>query len=149
MIGIVLIAHAHIAGEMLAAAEHVLGKQSLIATLNVEDSDQPDLIQDEMSKLIRQTDTGDGVFILADMFGGTPCNVALSHFVSSRVEIMSGFNLPSLIKALSLRQQTNDINALARDVVVSGQQYMCLASDYMIKHQEGGCGPAVSDQADA
>lgn len=134
MIGIVLIAHARIAAEMLEAAEHVLGKQPLIATLNVEDSDQPDLLQDELAKLIRQTDTGDGVFILADMFGGTPCNVALSCAEPGRVEVLSGFNLPALIKALSLRQENPDIHTLVHDVAVAGQQYICLASDYLGQH---------------
>ncbi len=134
MIGIVLIAHARIAAEMLEAAEHVLGKQPLIATLDVENSDRPDQLQDELAKMIRQTDTGDGVFILADMFGGTPCNVALSCAEPSRVEVLSGFNLPALIKALSMRQESPDIKTLARDVAVAGQQYICLASDYLEQH---------------
>ncbi len=132
MIGVVLIAHAKVASEMLAAAEHVLGKQSLIATLNVEDSDKPELIQQQLASMIRQTDIGDGVFVLADMFGGTPCNVALSCADQTKVEILSGFNLPALIKALSLRQETRDIHDLAREVVASGQQYMCLASEYTV-----------------
>lgn len=149
MIGIVLIAHANIAGEMLAAAEHVLGKQSLIATLNVEDSDKPDLLHDQLTALIRQSDTGDGVFILADMFGGTPCNVALSCIEQTNIEILSGFNLPALIKALSLRQQSNNIQELAREIVTSGQQYMCLASDYMARHDKPGCSPAKGDLPDA
>lgn len=133
MIGIVLIAHNHIAGEMLAAAEHVLGKQSLIAILDVEDSDKPDLVREELVSLIRQNDTGDGVFILADMFGGTPCNVAISCAEPGRIEILSGFNLPSVIKSLSLRQHTRDVMALAKDVVAAGQQYMCLASEYLLR----------------
>lgn len=137
MIGIVVIAHNHIAGEMLAAAEHVLGSQSLISILDVEDSDRPDLVRDELSGLIRQNDTGDGVFILADMFGGTPCNVAIGFAEPGRVEILSGFNLPSLIKTLSLRQQTRDVMALAKDVVAAGQQYMCLASEYLLRQEEG------------
>lgn len=134
MIGIVLIAHARIAAEMLEAAEHVLGKQPLIATLNVENSDRPDQLQGELVKLIRQTDTGDGVFILADMFGGTPCNVALSCAEPSKVEVLSGFNLPALIKALTMRQENPDIKTLAHDVAIAGQQYICLASDYLNQH---------------
>jgi len=136
MIGVILIGHAQIAGEMLVAAEHVLGKQSLVATLNVEDSDKPELIQQQLSTLIRQTDTGDGVFVMADMFGGTPCNVALSCADQTNVEILSGFNLPAVIKAISLRQKTKDVHELAREVVASGQQYMCLASQYTV--QENG-----------
>jgi len=142
MIGMVLIAHARIASEMLAAAEHVLGKQSLIMPLNVEDSDRADQLHDELLQMIRQIDTGDGVLILADMFGGTPCNVALSVVSLGCVEVVSGFNLPSLIKALSLRQKPGTLNQLAREVASSGQQYICLASDYMLKHEAGGCSPA-------
>jgi len=133
MIGIVLIAHARIASEMLEAAEHVLGKQPLLMHLNVEDSDQPDHHHEELMQILRQIDTGDGVLILADMFGGTPCNVALSVVDESRVEVISGFNLPSLIKAISLRQKSGSLHELAREVVSSGQQYIRLASDYMIK----------------
>lgn len=132
MIGIILIAHNHIAGEMLAAAEHVLGEQSLISILDVENSDRPELVQQELASLIRQNDTGDGIFILADMFGGTPCNVAIGFAEPGRIEILSGFNLPSLIKSLSLRQQTRDVTSLAKDVVAAGQQYMCLASEYLL-----------------
>jgi len=140
MIGIVLIAHTRIASEMLAAAEHVLGKQSLIMSLNVEDSDQPDQLHEQLLQILRQTDTGDGVLILADMFGGTPCNVALSVVGEGNVEVLSGFNLPSLIKAISLRQQPGSLHELASEVLSSGQQYIRLASDYMIKqpHQESG-----------
>ena len=109
MIGIVLIAHARIASEMLEAAEHVLGKQSLIMSLNVEDSDQPDQLHEQLQQMIHQTNTGDGVLIFADMFGGTPCNVALSVISEGSVEMVSGFNLPSLIKAISLRQQPGNL----------------------------------------
>jgi len=140
MIGIILIAHNHIAGEMLATAEHVLGEQPLISILDVEDSDRPDLVHDELTDLIRQNNTGDGVFILADMFGGTPCNVAISCAEQGKVEVMSGFNLPSLIKSLSMRQQTSDLTALAKDVVAAGQQYMCLASEYMLQQAGEGDG---------
>jgi len=147
MIGIVLIAHARIASEMLVAAEHVLGKQSLIMALNVEDSDQPDRLHEQLLQMVRQSNTGDGVLILADMFGGTPCNVALSVINEGNVEVISGFNLPSLIKAISLRQQSDSLHELAHEVVSSGQQYICLASDYMIKDDDCECRPATGDQS--
>ncbi len=145
MIGIILIAHANIAGEMLTAAEHVLGKQSLVATLNVENSDQPGLLHDQLTQLICQSNTGDGVFILADMFGGTPCNVALSCAEQAHVEILSGFNLPALIKALLFRQQTHDLKELAHEIMSSGKQYICLASDYMTEHGKPGCSSGKDD----
>lgn len=137
MIGMILIAHARIADEMVVAAEHVLGKQPLLASLNVVDSDKPDQLQDELSQLIRQTDTGNGVLILADMFGGTPCNVALSCAEPGRVEVLSGFNLPALIKALSLRTQSDDLKEIASDVLQSAQQYICMSSSYLESRNEG------------
>jgi len=146
MIGIVLIAHARIASEMLTAAEHVLGKQSLIMPLNVEDSDRPDQLHEELLQMVRQTNTGDGVLIFADMFGGTPCNVALSVINEGNIEVISGFNLPSLIKAISLRQQPGSLHDLAREVTSSGQQYICLASDYMVKSHDQECRPDDGDQ---
>ena len=149
MIGIILIAHARIASEMLVAAEHVLGKQSLIMSLNVEDSDRPDQLHDQLQKMLQQTNTGDGVLIFTDMFGGTPCNVALSLISEGNVEMISGFNLPSLIKAISLRRQPGSLHELAREVVSSGQQYICLASDYMLKHHDRECRPTEDDQPDA
>jgi len=131
MIGIVLIGHAHIAREMIAAVEHVLGEQPLLKALDAPDSDQPDLLRRQLIDLIRQCDAGNGVLLLADMFGGTPCNVAMSCLNEFNVEIISGFNLPTLIKAVSLRRQQVQLSDLAAEVVVSGQQYICRASDFM------------------
>ncbi|MDT8375381.1 MAG: PTS sugar transporter subunit IIA [Mariprofundaceae bacterium] len=149
MIGIVLIAHARIASEMLAAAEHVLGKQSLIMSLNVEDSGRPEQLHEQLLQMIRQINTGDGVLVFADMFGGTPCNVALSVINEGSVEMISGFNLPSLIKAISLRQQPVSLHELAREVVESGQQYICLASDYMLRHDDQECRQTKGDHSHA
>jgi len=131
MIGIVLIGHTHIASEMLAAVEHVLGEQPVLKALDAPDSDRPDELRQQLTQLIRQCDTGDGVLLMADMFGGTPCNVAMSCLGEFRVEVISGFNLPALIKAVSLRRKTSALPELAREVVVSAQQYICRASDFI------------------
>ncbi len=131
MIGIVLIGHAHIASEMILAVEHVLGEQPLLKALDAPDSDQPEQLRDELVSLIRQCDTGHGVLLMADMFGGTPCNVAMSCLNECHVEILSGFNLPALIKAVSLRRTMHSLPELAAKVVLSGQQYICRASDFI------------------
>ncbi|MDX8395248.1 MAG: PTS system fructose subfamily IIA component [Mariprofundaceae bacterium] len=135
MIGIIIIGHGHIASETLLAVEHVLGKQSLVATLDVLNSDQTSVSHHELNTLIKQNDTGHGVLIFADLFGGTPCNIALSCADSHVSEIVSGFNLPAVIKAMSLRQKTNDLKELVRISITSGQQYMCATSDCM-SHQD-------------
>ena len=149
MIGIVLIGHAHIASEMKRAVEHVLGEQPLMEAVDVLESSDTGILQEKVAHLVRQCDAGYGTLLFADMFGGTPSNIALTCLQKGVCEVISGFNLPALIKAVSEREscQKNgtSLNTLARSIVASGQQYMCLASDFMSAHPEG-CKPAKEDQ---
>ena len=147
MIGMVLIGHEHIASEMLAAVEHVVGKQPLTAVLDVAGDDNPDLLKQQLDELIRRCDVGDGVLLLADMFGGTPCNVAIAALRPGETEVVSGFNLPLLIKAATLRKSLNDLAALAQQVVEAGRQYMCLPSHLMGDEPSPDCSPAGDDRA--
>lgn len=137
MIGIVVVGHGRIASEMCAAVEHVLGRQSLLSFLDVLDSDHVEQLDQRLAAMIRAVDVGHGVLILADMFGGTPCNMAVAHMRPGKTELISGVNLPALIKAVSLRRKTDDPVELARAVVVSGQQYICLASEFMDGGKDG------------
>lgn len=133
MIGIVLVSHAHIAQEMKRAVEHVLGSQAYMEALDVVSSESPNTLQDQLETMIQRCDRGQGTLVFADMFGGTPCNIALSFLKQGECEVISGFNLPSLVKASS-RRMDKDVNLtrLAHEVVEAGQQYMCLASDFMV-----------------
>ncbi len=135
MIGMVLVAHEHVAEAMLAAVEHVLGPQALTAAMSVgADADlETDLKDNEerLRNLIRRCDAGDGVLVFADMFGGTPCNLAMSMLEKGRVEVVSGFNLPMLIKAATLRQNLTDLNLLARQARDAGRYHMHIASELM------------------
>lgn len=127
MIGIVLVGHANIASEMRKALEFVVGDQPLIETLDVNNGHTPEALAKLLNTRIRACDTGDGVLLLADMFGGTPCNVAIGALDKGRVELVSGFNLPLLVKAASLRTSLHDISALAEQVVESGRNYIRIA----------------------
>jgi len=127
VIGIVLIGHACIASEMRKALEHVVGEQPLIETLDVVNDHAPEDLSTQLQARIRACDVGDGVLLLADMFGGTPCNVAMGELKKGHVEVVSGFNLPLLIKAASLRNSVDDLPELAARVVESGKNYMCVA----------------------
>jgi len=135
MIGMVLVAHEHVAEAMLAAVEHVLGPQALAAAMSVgADADiEADLSRNEqrLRELVRRCDAGDGVLVFADMFGGTPCNLALALLERGRVEVVSGFNLPMLIKAATLRQDLTDLSLLARQVRDAGRRHMHIASELM------------------
>ncbi len=125
MIGIVLVGHAHIGREMVRAVEHVLGPQHQLASVDAGPEQDLRAMRKAMDQAIRLVDTGDGVLILADMFGGTPCNLALeTRSGRGDIEIVSGYNLPLLIKALSLREHERALGTLARKAIASGRQYM-------------------------
>ena len=149
MIGIVLSGHARIASEMKLAVEHVLGEQPLMEAMDVLESNDPGVLQEKIARLVKQCDAGYGTLIFADMFGGTPCNIALTCLKVGECEVISGFNLPALIKAASDREECQkkhiSWSMLAHDVVASGQQYMCLASDFMPANPDH-CSPAEGDQ---
>ncbi|HXH63960.1 MAG TPA: PTS sugar transporter subunit IIA [Mariprofundaceae bacterium] len=137
MIGIVLIGHERIASEMLAALEHVLGRQSLIRAVDVAGDDPPETLRQRLADDVRSCDAGSGVLVLADMFGGTPCNVALAMMRLGDVEVVSGMNLPALIKAATLRQQPIAVAELAAQVAEAGRHYIRVATALM----EGERGP--------
>jgi PTS system mannose-specific IIA component len=134
MIGIVLIGHEHIASEMLAALEHVLGRQSLIQAIDVPRDHPPEMLRQHLDEAIRSCNAGAGVLVLADMFGGTPCNAALAMLRPGEVEVVSGMNMPALIKAATLRQQAIAVTELAARVAEAGRRYICVATALM----EGG-----------
>lgn len=135
MIGLVVVAHERIGEAMLAALDHVMGLQSLTASLSIGvdadiDADMSEL-RSRLGKLIKRCDSGNGVLLFADMFGGTPCNLALACMQEYRVEVLSGFNLPMLVKAASLRQTINDLHLLAHKARESGRQHMHIASELL------------------
>jgi len=142
MIGMVVVAHEHIGEAMLAAVEHVLGPQALVAALGIgADADiQSDLSEgsERLHALIKRCDAGDGILLFADMFGGTPCNLALSCIGEGKVEVVSGFNLPMLIKAATLRQTLTNLHLLAQQARDAGRYHMHLASELMEKKQSNG-----------
>jgi len=132
MIGIVLIGHARIASEMLEALQYVVGEQPLMETLDVTNDSNPESLADKLQTKIQNCDVGGGVLLLADMFGGTPCNVAMGCLQAGRVEVVSGFNLPLLIKAATLRQHVSSLPELAQKVVRAGRQYIQVAPNMTV-----------------
>ncbi len=124
MIGIVLIGHGHICSEMRATLVHVVGEQPLVEVLDVLDNGNLDKLSAAMKSKVRACDVGHGVLILADMFGGTPCNIAMGCLQTDRVEVISGFNLPLLIKAASLRTNEKHLPTLVQQVLEAGRHYM-------------------------
>ena len=98
MIGLVLVTHGRLAEEMRLAMEHVVGRQRNVATVCIGPEDDMEGRRSEIHRRIEEVDTGDGVVLLTDMFGGTPSNLAISQMDRKGVEVLAGMNLPMLVK---------------------------------------------------
>ena len=127
MIGMVLVTHGHHASEFRAALEHVVGPQKQLVSISIGPEDDMERRRIDIINAIREADSGDGVVILTDMFGGTPSNLAISVMNGSKVEVLAGINLPMLIKLASVR----DSAPLEQAVVQAqdaGRKYVYIAS---------------------
>ena len=127
MIGMVLVTHGKLAAEFLAALEHVVGKQQKVATVCIGAEDDMEQRRKEILDRVQEVDTGDGVVLLTDMFGGTPSNLAISVLDRANVEVIAGINLPMLIKLASVRK-TDTLTDAVTAAREAGQKYISVAS---------------------
>ena len=114
MIGLVLVTHGRLAEEFVAATEHVVGPQENICTICIGPDDDMERRRSEIMAAVEDVDSGVGVILLTDMFGGTPSNLAISIIDRANVEVIAGMNLPMLIKLASVRAKTDE--ALFKDL---------------------------------
>ena len=106
MIGVLIVAHGAFGEALIHCASHVLGKRPLrVRQVGITVHDDPDAILPQASGLVRELDEGGGVLVLTDMVGATPSNIAARLAVPGRVEVVSGVNLPMLIRALTYRNE--------------------------------------------
>lgn len=107
MIGILIIAHGNLGDSLMQCANHVMNKQPpQLASLSVNNCDDPTDLLPAALLLVKQLDTGDGVLILSDMYGATPCNLVIKLLSADRVQGVAGVNLPMLVRALTYRNET-------------------------------------------
>lgn len=127
MIGLVLVTHGRLAEELRAAMEHVLGPQRNVATVCIGPDDDIEGRRAEVRRCINTVDTGDGVVLLTDMFGGTPSNLAISQMDRDGVEVIAGVNLPMLVKLAKVRSNQPLADAV-ECAQVAGRKYIAAAS---------------------
>ena len=130
MIGMILVTHGNLAEHFIDAMEHVVGEQDQIATVCIGPSDDMELRRREIAEAIARTDTGEGVIVLTDLFGGTPSNLAISLLESGRTEVIAGVNLPMLIRLESARK-TMELRAAVIAAKEAGQKYISVASEML------------------
>jgi mannose PTS system EIIA component len=127
MIGIVLVTHGRLAVEFRAALEHVVGPQDQIEAVTIGPDDDVERRRHDIIEAVRSVDSGDGVAILTDMFGGTPSNLSISVMSQPRVEVLAGINLPMLVKLAKVRGECPLAEAVAQ-AQEAGRKYITVAS---------------------
>lgn len=130
MIGLVLVTHGRLAAEFVTAMEHVVGPQSAVETICIGPEDDMELRRADIAKAIQGVDSGRGVIVLTDLFGGTPSNLAISLMSPGKIEVIAGINLPMLIRLEGARRTMNvkDAVAAARE---AGRKYISVASEVL------------------
>ena len=128
MIGIVIVTHSQLGQALIDAAAFILGgRPEATEAVSVDLKENAEVLREKIEKAIKKVRQDQGVFILTDMFGGTPSNLSYSFLEDGKVEVLSGVNLPMLIKANSARQEKR-LSDLALTLEVFGKRSISLAS---------------------
>lgn len=128
MIGLVLVTHGHLAEEFIKAMEHVVGPQAQVRAVCIGPEDDMEQRRNDILGCVAACDTGDGVAVLTDMFGGTPSNLAISIMDRAKVEVIAGVNLPMLIKLASVRKAGMPLKEAVVAAQEAGRKYINVAS---------------------
>ena len=135
MIGLVLVTHGHLADELIGALEHVVGPQPQVASVCIGPDDDMERRRADIVNSVQETDSGDGVVVLTDMFGGTPSNLAISIMERANIEVIAGVNLPMLVKLSSVRDELELGEAVAK-AQEAGRKYINVASQLLAKETD-------------
>jgi mannose PTS system EIIA component len=130
MIGALVVSHGHLARELVSAAEMIVGEISHIQAVSIGWHDDVNDARKEIEKRIAEVDQGSGVIILTDMFGGTPSNIAFSFHEPGKVDVVTGVNLPMIIK-IANQKEGDTVEALSKAVRDQGQLSISTASDFL------------------
>ncbi len=137
MIGILVVTHGRLASELVTAAEMIVGEIPNVTAVSIGWHDDPDEAQEEIRNAIERVEGSQGTVVLTDMFGGTPSNLSLAFLEKDRVEVITGVNLPMLIKLVSLREgEQVDLGAVAQEISAQGKESIYLASDLLAAKKE-------------
>jgi PTS system mannose-specific IIA component len=130
MIGLVLVTHGRLAQEFAAAMQHVVGPQTQLETVCIGPEDDMEQRRAEILDDVRKVDSGEGVIVLTDMFGGTPSNLAISVMGQANVDVLAGLNLPMLIKLAALRKDKT-LKEAVLGAQEAGKKYINIASQLL------------------
>lgn len=130
MLGVVLVTHGKLAEEFVNIVEHIMGSQEFLVTVCIEPGDDMELRRKDIMRAVERVNSGAGVVILTDMFGGTPSNLAISVMNSDQLEVLAGMNLPMLIKLMSVRT-TMPLSTAVLTAQEAGRKYINVARNLL------------------
>ncbi len=136
MIGAVIVTHGALARELLDAAERIVGRTEGIRAVSMGWDDDVADAREEIGTAIKEVDSGRGVLIFTDMFGGTPTNVSLAFLEQDRVEIITGVNLPMIIKLTGVQHSDGALLEVAQELRERGQNSVYVASEILSSREE-------------
>ena len=146
MIGLVLVTHGRLADELRAAMEHVVGPQRNVATVCIGADDDMESRRGDILAAIGCVDTGDGVVLVTDMFGGTPSNLAISMMNGRKLEVLAGVNLPMLVKLAKCRG-SQTLGECVEHATAAGRKYIASASEVLAQCAASECAMSKGDLA--
>lgn len=130
MVGLVVATHGTLGEELVRTAEGIVGPLPQARPLSISAASSMEAAREELGAAIRAVDDGDGVLVLTDMLGGTPANLALT-FLDEKIEVLTGVNLPMLLKLAGCRSENAALAATAQMVTSYGQKNITLASELL------------------
>ncbi|HTT70729.1 MAG TPA: PTS sugar transporter subunit IIA [Anaeromyxobacteraceae bacterium] len=130
MVGLVVATHGQLAEELLRTAEGICGTLEQCRAVSLAATTAMEVARQNLADAIREVDTGEGVLVLTDMFGGTPANLALT-FLNDKIEVVTGVNLPMLLKLSSCRSEGATLRDTAKLMTGYGQKNISIASDLL------------------
>jgi mannose PTS system EIIA component len=137
MVGILVLTHGELGKHFIETARVIgLNSDEAVMSLEVYPTNSPDSLREEVDHAIRKLNTGDGVLILTDLFGGTPTNMSLSFLEEGKVEVVTGLNLPMIIKAINSRPE-NDLHSLAKLASEAAKENIYLAGELLRQRLRG------------
>jgi PTS system mannose-specific IIA component len=131
VIGALIVTHGRLANELLNAAQKIEAKAGMMEAVPLEWTDSVDEAREKIRKALDRIGDAEGVIIFTDMFGGTPSNISLSFLEKGRVEIVTGVNLPMVVKFATMQHDAKDVSSLAHVICEKGSKAIRVASDLL------------------
>ena len=135
MIGLVLVTHGFLANELISAMEHVVGPQKKVRAICIGAEDNMEQRRSDIMSAVQNLNTPNGVVVATDMFGGTPCNLAISIMGKVKLEVIAGVNLPMLVKFACCRDKENLEECITK-IQAAGKKYINVASQMAISNKK-------------